>query len=259
MANPKTQVPDFPALSSLCKEHGLIFCADNTLPSPISFAPENYGADLTFYSLTKGIAGHGNVLGGVVFDHGTFPWETFTNLQDKYKKGNVKDWGLLQVRKLGLRDFGASLDPEAASRIGAGMETLSLRLERSSQNAYKLAHFLEKLPEIDKVFYPGLKSHPQHQFVKSHFRLFGNLLSFTLMDSQNCDQFLRKLKLPVHSTNLGDNRTLIIPVGRTIYHEFSPSEKSELEIENDLLRVSVGIEAYEDIANDFEKAVTMKL
>ena len=141
IANPVTQVADLKGIGELCSKHGIIYIVDNTMTSPWFFKPVNVGASLIINSLTKFIGGHGNALGGMLTDTGLYDWQEYPGIDDTYKKGDPALWGTTQIRKKGLRDFGATLGPEAAHHLAVGSETLPLRIERAADNALKLAQF----------------------------------------------------------------------------------------------------------------------
>lgn len=255
IANPGTQIPDLAAIGALCKSRGLLYVVDNTVSSPTLFRPKTVGAGLVINSLTKTVAGHGSALGGAVTDTGTFDWSTYPNILDSYRKGDATQWGLLQIKKKGLRDMGASLSSEHAHQISLGAETLALRVERSSATALALAHFLEGHPAIARVFYPMLASHPQHAIAKTHFSAGSWLLSFELRDASDCFAFINRLQLPIKATGLGDTRTLIIPVAPTIFWEAGAQMRAVMGIADGLIRLSVGLEDSADLVADFEQAL----
>src|SRR5688572_21795400 len=163
IANPRTQVADLAGIGTLCAARGLIYVVDNTMTSPYLFLPKRVGASLIVNALTKYIGGHGNALGGAVTDTGLYDWSTYPNIYDSYKKGDSAKWGVLQIRKKGLRDVGATLAAEAAHHLAVGAETLALRMERTCANALALARYLEAHPRVSRVHYPGLESHPQYE------------------------------------------------------------------------------------------------
>ena len=256
IANPATQIVDLEKIGGLCEEKGIIYLVDNTMTSPYIFKPVNVKASLVINSLTKYIGGHGNALGGSVTDTGLFNWENYANIFEGFKK-QVKPevLGITQIRKKGLRDAGGTLAPEAAHSISVGSETLALRMERACTNAFSLATFFEGHPMIKKVHYPGLKSHPQHQIAKKLFLKFGGLMSIELHESIDCFAFLNKLKLVVKSSNLGDTRTLAIPVAHTIFNELGPVKRAEMGISDSMIRLSIGIEDLDDLLHDFKVAL----
>jgi O-acetylhomoserine (thiol)-lyase len=255
IANPRTQIADFEAIGALCKERGILFVVDNTMTTPYLFRPKNVGAGIVINALTKGIGGHGDALGGSLTDLGTYDWAQYPNIFENYKRNPMKQWGLVQLRAKALRDFGASLGPEAAHHLAIGAETLALRLDRSCSNALALAQMLAQDSKVAAVHYPGLERHPQHALAKKLFRSYGALLSFELVDGIDCFDFLNQLQLAISTSNLGDNRTLIIPVAHTIFYEMGAARRAEMGIAESLLRVAVGIEDSADLLEDFAQAL----
>jgi O-acetylhomoserine (thiol)-lyase len=255
IANPRTQVADLHAIGALCRERGLLYVVDNTMTGPSLFRPADAGAGLVVNSLTKSISGHGNALGGAVTDTGRFDWTGYANILPPYKKGAPRTWGLLQVRKKGLRDIGATLNAEAAHRIAIGAETLVLRMDRACANAMALAQWLAAQPAVARVHYPGLPEHPEHARAKDWFRHFGTLMSFELHEPHDCFDFLDALKLVIKSSHLGDNRTLAIPVAHTIFWEMGLERRQRMGIAESLIRLSIGIEDYADLQDDFASAL----
>lgn len=162
---------------------------------------------------------------------------------------------MTQIRKKGLRDAGGTLSPEAAHSISVGSETLALRMERACNNAFALATYFENHPMIKKVYYPGLESHPQHAMAGKLFLKYGGLMSIELDESIDCFAFLNKLKLVVKSSNLGDTRTLAIPVAHTIFNELGAEKRAEMGISDSMIRLSIGIEDIDDLVGDFKVAL----
>lgn len=255
IANPRTQVADLARIGELCKARGILYIVDNTMTTPYLFRPKSVHAGLVVNALTKSIGGHGIALGGCLTDTGAYDWTGFANIYENYKKAAPKQWGMAQIRAKGLRDFGASLGPEAAHHIAIGAETLALRMERTAANALALATMLEKDERVAAVYYPGLQSHPQHALSSELFRSFGSLLSFELKDGLDCFDFLNQLKLGISTSNLGDNRTLVIPVAHTIFYEMGAERRASMGIAESLIRVSVGIEDQADLLDDFCQAL----
>ncbi|MBX3665210.1 MAG: cystathionine gamma-synthase family protein [Burkholderiales bacterium] len=255
IANPRTQVADLARIGELCRRRGLVYVVDNTMTSPYVFRPKQVQASLVINALTKYIGGHGNALGGAVTDTGLYDWTSYPNIYDNYKNAKPENWGILQIRKKGLRDVGATLAAEAAHRLAMGAETLALRMERAAGNALQLARFLAGHPKVTKVYYPGLEDHPQHRLAGELFRNYGALMSIELADGLDCLDFLNRLQLVISSSHLGDNRTLAIPVAQTIYWEMGPARRAEMGIADSLIRLSIGIEDYEDLLGDFTQAL----
>ncbi len=255
IANPRTQVADLVRIGALCRERGLIYVVDNTMTSPWLFRPAAVDATLVVNALTKYIGGHGNALGGAVTDTGRFDWTRYPNIAESYKSQKPAMWGITQMRKKGLRDFGATLSAEQAHHIAVGAETLALRMDRQCANAQALADFLVAHPKVRAVYYPGLAAHPQHGLAKALFRAPGALFSIELADGCDVLAVLDRLRTVVLSSNLGDNRTLAIPVAQTIYWEMGPARRAEMGIADSLVRVSVGIEDQADLVGDFAQAL----
>ena len=255
IANPRTQIADLQQIGEFCAQRGLVYVVDNTMTSPYLFQPKSVGASLIINSLTKYIGGHGNVLGGAVTETGRYDWAVFPNIYSEYQRGEPAKWGITQIRKKGLRDLGASLGPEAAHHVAIGAETLALRVQRQSENAMAICEFLHAHPKIKKVYYPGLAEHPQHARAGELFRAFGGLFSFELQSDVDLWEFLNRLQVIVKSSNLGDNRTLAIPVAHTIYFEMGAERRASMGIDESLIRISSGIEDSEDLLADISAAL----
>jgi len=255
VANPRTQVADLKKIGDLCRARGILYIVDNTMTSPWLFQPKNVGAGFIVNALTKYIGGHGNALAGSVTDTGLFDWTTFPNIADVYKTQPPPMWGLQQLRKKGLRDWGGTLAAEQAHHIAVGAETLALRMERICANAQALAEWLQDQPQVHAVHYPGLVEHPQHELAGELFRAYGGLLSFELTGGIDPFDFLNRLKVVVLSSNLGDNRTLAIPVAHTIFYEMGAERRAAMGIADSLIRISIGIEDGNDLIADFRQAL----
>jgi O-acetylhomoserine (thiol)-lyase len=255
IANPRTQIADLRRIGQLCRDRGILYVVDNTMTSPYLFRPKMVGAGLVVNALTKSICGHGNALGGSLTDTGLFDWTRFPNILENYKRYATAQWGMAQIRAKSLRDFGGSLGPEAAHHISVGSETLALRMERTCANAMALATMLEADERVAAVHYPGLPSHPQHGIAKELFAAFGSLLSFELREDIDCFDYLNRLQLAIATSNLGDTRTLVIPVAHTIFYEMGRERRASMGIAESLIRVSVGIEDTEDLVDDFRAAL----
>ena len=255
IANPRTQVADLARIGKLCEERGILYVVDNTMTTPYLFRPKSVGAGLVVNSLTKSIGGHGNALGGSLTDTGAYDWNKYPNIAANYKRAAPAQWGLAQLRAKALRDFGASLGPEAAHHIAVGAETLALRMERTCANAMALARMLEADDRVAAVHYPGLASHPQHGLATELFKSYGSLFSFELNDGIDCFDYLNRLDIAVSASNLGDTRTLVIPVAHTIFFEMGAERRASMGIAESLIRVSVGIEDTADLLADFKGAL----
>jgi O-acetylhomoserine (thiol)-lyase len=255
IANPVTQVADCRAIGQFCQQHDLLFLVDNTMTPPPMFDAKAMGVSLIFSSLTKYIAGHGQVLGGAVIDMGTYDWTKFDNIKSDYQVKDTALWGITQIRKKGLRDLGATLAPDSALQVALGMETLALRMERSQRNAMKLACFLDRHPQVAKVYYPGLSNHPQHFIAREQLHGYGAIFSLDLAPGIDACEFLDKLSLVISATHLGDNRTLALPVAPTIFFENGERERVRMGITDTMIRVSAGIEDTDDLVADFSQAL----
>ena len=255
IANPRTQVADLARIGKLCAERGIVYIVDNTMTSPYLFQPKSVGASIVINALTKSIGGHGNALGGSLTDTGLYDWSRFPNIFDTYKRNPTAQWGISQIRAKALRDFGGSLGPEAAHHLAVGSETMALRLDRECANALAVAQMLEADDRVAAVYYPGLKSHPQHAISTELFRSYGSLFSFELKDGIDCFDYLNRLKLGISASNLGDTRTLVIPVAHTIFYEMGAERRASMGIAESLIRVSIGIEDTVDLVEDFRQAL----
>lgn len=255
IANPGTQVADLEGIGQLCTARGLVYVLDSTMATPALLKGRDVGAALVVHSLSKSISGHGNALGGSVSDTGLFDWSAYPNILPAYRGGPARGWGLLQIRKKGLRDTGGTLSADQAHRIATGAETLSLRVERTGANALRLAQWLEARAEVARVMYPGLASHPQHERATALFGgRYGSLLSFEVKDGIDPFALLDALQIVVKSSHLGDNRTLALPAAHTIFFEMGAAQRETMDIADGLVRVSVGIESGDDLIADFDQA-----
>ncbi|MDG2117629.1 MAG: cystathionine gamma-synthase family protein [Gammaproteobacteria bacterium] len=255
IANPVTQVADLAGIGAVCLKHNILYCVDNTLTTPYLFLPKTVSASLVINSLTKSIGGHGNALGGTITDTGLFDWSSFKNIISPNHSLETSQWGLTQIRKKGLRDMGATLGAESAHHLSIGSETLSLRLEKACSNAMAFALFCDNHPLITQTFYPGLKNHPQHIRATELFNSFGTLVSINLDDKIDCFEVLNNMTTVITSTNLGDNRTLGIPVAHTIFYELGPKQRESMGIKDSTLRFAIGIEDEQDLLNDLNQAL----
>jgi len=258
IGNPKLDVPDIQKLAELAHANQAPLIVDNTLATPYLFRPFERGADIVVHSTTKYFNGHGSAVGGVVIDSGRFDWpeEKYPDFRPfKERKGNLayidKVWREIHI------NFGTSQAPFHSYLTLIGIDTLALRMERHQSNAIRLAEFLARHPKVKWVNYPGLPQSPAHATAKAQFqgKGYGALLTFSLENEQACFDFIRRLKLVYHLANLGDCKTLIIHPWSSQYAAFSEEARRANGITPGLLRVSVGIEAIEDIVDDFEQAL----
>lgn len=273
IGNPRFNIPDFEKLGEIAAKHGIPFIVDNTFGTGgYLFRPLEHGANVVVQSATKWIGGHGTSIGGVIVDGGNFNWgngkfPAFTEPSESYH--GLKFWEVfgedgpfgniafaIRARVEGLRDFGPALSPFNAFQLLQGLETLSLRVDRTVQNALDLAEWLESHPQVEYVNYPGLKSSPYHELAKKYLkRGFGGVLSFKIKGAtETADSFINSLSLVSHLANVGDAKTLIIHPSSTTHEQLSPEEQKAAGIEPGLLRVSVGIEHIDDIKADLTAA-----
>ncbi|PCJ60919.1 MAG: O-acetylhomoserine sulfhydrylase [Planctomycetota bacterium] len=250
IANPQMRVIDIPNLSKIAKENDIPLVIDSTVTPPYLFDGKVHGADIEVISSTKYISGGATSVGGLIIDHGTFAWKKNIHLADLAKK--VGPFALIaNLRKEVYRNLGACISPHNANLQSLGLDTLALRADKSCKNTLELAKFLEGNDKIKKVNYPGLTSSPYHEISDVLFpNLPGSILTFDCESKEASFVLMNKLQMIRRSTNLNDNKTLIIHPSSTIFAEFSEEEKLEMEVTPTLLRLSVGIEDIEDIKND---------
>ncbi len=274
LSNPRYNVPDFEGIAAIAEEYDIPLIVDNTFGAcGYLCRPLEQGASIVVQSATKWIGGHGNSIGGVIVDGGTFNWGNgkfpqFTEPSEGYHGmvfwdifgeggpfGNIAF--IIRARVEGLRDFGPALSPQNAFYLLQGLETLSLRMDRICENALALAQWLEAHPRVDKVVYPGLESHPSHSQARKYLsRGFGGVLSFTVKGSkEEATQVVDSMQIVSHLANVGDAKTLIIQPSATTHQQLSAEEQLAAGVEPNALRVSVGIEHIEDIKADFEQAL----
>ncbi len=276
IGNPRLNIPDFEEIADIAHKHGIPLIVDNTFGAAGFLGrPIDHGADIVVASATKWIGGHGTSIGGVVVDSGKFDWGNgnfpiFTepspgyhglNFNEVFGKGS--QFGniafIIRARVEGLRDLGPCLSPFNAFLLLQGLETLSLRVERHGQNAFKLAEYLNNHDEVDWVWYPGLESHPYHENAKKYLNhgLFGSILSFGIKGGiESGKKFINNVKLASLLANVGDAKTLVIHPASTTHQQLSDEEQKDSGVLPEQIRVSVGIEHIDDIIADFEQALS---
>lgn len=275
IGNPGFNIPDFEAIAAIAKKHDLPLVVDNTFGAAgYLFRPFEHGANVIVESATKWIGGHGTSIGGVIVDGGNYNWGNgkfpqFTEPSEGYH--GLKFWDvfgegnslglpnvafIIRARVEGLRDLGPSLSPFNSFLLTQGLETLSLRVQRSVDNALALAQWLEKHEFVESVNYPGLESSPYHKLAKKYLRNgFGAVLSFTLKGTkQHTTKFVDNLKLLSHLANLGDAKTLIIQPSATTHQQLTDEEQAAAGVLPNQLRISVGIEHIDDLKADLQQA-----
>jgi len=267
IGNPGFSVPNFNALSKLAKKHDIPLIVDNTFGAcGYLCKPIEYGADIVVESATKWIGGHGTSMGGVIVDGGKYDWSNgkfpqFTEPSEGYH-GLVysESFGelafIIRARVEGLRDFGPAISPFNSFQLLQGIETLSFRMERHSDNALQLADWLSKNPNVEKVNYPGLPGDLNHKNATKYLKHgFGGVLSFEIKGgTEKATTFVDNLKLVSHLANVGDAKTLIILPAATTHQQLTQGEQLKAGVTPGLLRVSVGLEHIDDITADFEQA-----
>ena len=234
MTNPLLQVGDLSAVVTFAREHRLVSLIDNTFPSPVNFRPAEHGFDLSLHSCTKYLNGHSDIVAGAVI--GTE--ELVHNVRRK------------------LNHLGGSLDPHACFLLYRGMKTLALRVRQQGDNALQLARVLEEHAAVDRVNYPGLVSHPRHARARELFDGFSGMLSFEMQGgTEAAVSFMHALTIPLLAPSLGGVETLVTRPATTSHLGMEPAERTRLGISDGLIRVSVGIEAVEDLVGDFRQAL----
>jgi O-acetylhomoserine (thiol)-lyase len=272
IGNPKNDVPDFDAISAIAHAHGLPVLMDNTVLTPILFRPFEHGVDVSIYSATKFLGGHGVHVGGLVVDSGKFPWVHNPakwpefNAPDPSYHGVVfaealKPMGniayIIYMRTHWLRDTGAAMSPFAAFLFLLGVETVHLRMERHTANAQAFAEWLEKHPAVEWVNYPGLPGHPHHANAKKYIPGGpGAIVGFGIKGGKESGvKLINSLKLASHLANLGDAKTLVIHPASTTHQQLTETEQVAAGVRPEYVRVSVGIEDIKDIKADFDQAL----
>ncbi|MFP7209897.1 homocysteine synthase [Bacillus safensis] len=269
IGNPKGDILHIEAISAIAHKHHIPLIVDNTLASPYLLRPIEFGADIVVHSATKFIGGHGTSIGGVIVDSGRFPWAD----SDKFKGLTEPDpsyHGLTYTEAIGeaayitkarvqlLRDLGAALSPFNSFLLLQGLETLHLRLERHSENALKTAQFLQDHSLVDWVSYPGLESHESYELAQTYLpKGQGAILTFGIKGGREAGKkLIDSVKLFSHLANVGDSKSLIIHPASTTHQQLSEAEQKSTGVTPELIRLSVGTEAIEDILADLEQAIT---
>jgi len=267
VGNPRLDTLDIQAVADIAHENGIPLILDNTLPTPYLVQPFKYGCDIVVHSATKFIGGHGTVIGGVIVDSGKFDWTngrfpSFTEPDPSYHGlryvealGNIAY--IIKARVQLLRDIGPAIAPLNSFLFLQGLETLPLRMERHSQNALRIAEFLEEHPSVDWVSYPGLKSHPQYELAaKYHTHGYGAILGFGIKGGLEAGkQLIRHVELFSHLANVGDAKSLIIHPASTTHSQLTPGEQFETGVTDDFVRLSVGLETVDDLIGDLDQAL----
>ncbi len=275
LGNPKLNVPDFEKFAALAKEVDIPLIVDNTFGAGgYLFQPIKHGANIVTHAATKWIGGHGTSIGGVIIDGGNYNWGNgkfpqFSEPSEGYH--GLKFWevfgegnplGLpniafaIRARVEGLRDFGPAVSPFNSFLFLQGLETLSLRVQRTVDNALALAKWLESHDKVEFVWYPGLESSEYHELAKKYLTNgFGGVLQFGIKGGvENGAKFIDSLQLISHLANVGDAKTLAIHPASTTHEQLSAEERAAAGVLDNLVRISLGIEHIDDIKADFEQA-----
>ncbi|UUY09913.1 bifunctional O-acetylhomoserine aminocarboxypropyltransferase/cysteine synthase [Pseudomonas sp. J452] len=269
IGNPAGNIVDLAALAAAAHRHGVPLIVDNTVATPILCRPFEHGADIVVHSLTKYIGGHGTSIGGIVVDSGQFPWAEhkarfpLLNTPDPSYHGvtYTEAFGpaafIGRCRVVPLRNTGAALSPFNAFLILQGLETLALRMERHCENALKVAHYLQKHPQVAWVKYAGLPDHPEHELA---VRYMGgkpaSILSFGIVGGQAAGaRFIDALQLVVRLVNIGDAKSLACHPASTTHRQLNDEELERAGVPRDMVRLSIGIEHSDDILADLAQAL----
>jgi O-acetylhomoserine (thiol)-lyase len=267
IGNPRLNVPDIEAIAAVAAEAGVPLIVDNTAASPALCNPLAHGADIVIHSATKFIGGHGQAIGGVIVDGGTFPWDNgkfpeFTDPSPGYH--GLKFWEtfgnlsfILKARVELLRDLGPALSPFNAASFIQGLETLRLRMPRHCANALSMAQHLSDHPKVTWVRYPGLKDDPAHPVAKRYLQGgFGGLVAFGVQGGFEAGrQLIDNVDLWSLLANIGDTRSLIIHPASTTHQQLSAEDRAASGVSEDMVRLSVGLEHIDDLVTDLDRAL----
>ncbi|MDG0823416.1 O-acetylhomoserine aminocarboxypropyltransferase [Staphylococcus equorum] len=271
IGNPRIDVLDIEAVADIAHDNGVPLIVDNTFPTPYLLRPFEYGADIIVHSATKFIGGHGTSIGGVIVDSGKFNWDNgkFPGLVEPdpsyHGVSYAKDVGeaayITKARVQLLRDLGASVSPFNVHEFLIGLETLHLRMERHSENALRIAQYLEKHPNVTWVNYPGLENNAYNELAQKYLPDGqGAILTFGVDGSvDDIANFVEGLDLFSHVANVGDSKSLIIHPASTTHLQLSPEEQKASGVLPELVRLSVGTEKVEDIISDLDKGFKASL
>ena len=266
--NPSLKIADIESIARVAHKHNIPLIVDNTIPSPYLCRPIEWGADIVVHSLTKYICGHGTSMGGVIIDSGKFDWAKsgkFPELTEPDESYHgikyVESFGsmayIVKARAQLIRDLGTCISPMNSFLIMQGLETLSLRMEKLSNTALKVAEFLENNPAVTWVNYPMLKSSKYYDLAQKYMpKGASSIVSFGIKNGKSAGvKFIESLTLPIHATNIGDSRTIITYPALTTHRQLSDEQKEECGIGDDFMRLSVGLEDVDDIIEDLDKAL----
>jgi O-acetylhomoserine (thiol)-lyase len=267
IGNPKNDILQYEKIADIAHKNSMPVICDNTVTTPILFKPIEYGIDIVVHSCTKFIGGHGTSIGGAIVDSGKFDWTNgrYPELTEpdpsyhgvKYVESFGEMAYIIKARVQFLRDMGSCMSPFNAFLFLQGLETLHLRMPRHSENALKLAKWLEKQRQVNWVNYPGLESHPDYALAKKYMpNGAGGILGFGIKGGRDAGiKFINSVKLASHLANIGDSKTLVIHPASTTHQQLSKEEQLAAGVTEDYIRVSVGTEHIDDIIADFEQAL----
>jgi O-acetylhomoserine (thiol)-lyase len=268
IANPGGIITDIEAVAKIARKAGVPLIVDNTLATPYLCKPFDYGANIVVHSLTKFLGGHGNSIGGMIVDGGTFNWlqnKRYPMLSEPRPEYSGMVLGetfgnfafAIACRVLGLRDLGPALSPFNAFLIITGIETLPLRMQRHSENALAVAEWLVKRPEVVWVSYPGLAGDKYNALAKKYVpKGAGAVLTFGLKGGYDAGvKLVSNVKLFSHLANIGDTRSLIIHPASTTHKQLSDAQKVQAGAGPDVVRLSIGLEDIADIIADLEQGL----
>jgi O-acetylhomoserine (thiol)-lyase len=267
IGNPRMNVLDIAAVAAIARENNLPLVVDNTFASPYLCRPIEHGADIVLHSATKFIGGHGTSIGGVIVDSGRFPWDRgrFPQLLEPSKGYHgirfYETFGdfayIMKARVENLRDFGPALSPFNSFLFLQGVETLSLRMERHSSNALKVAQFLAGHSQVAWVNYPGLETSPYLALAQRYLPIgAGGVLTFGIRGGLEAGRrFIESLQIFSHLANIGDAKSLVIHPASTTHQQLSTEEREAGGIGDDLIRLSVGLEDIDDLLWDLDQAL----
>jgi methionine-gamma-lyase len=234
--NPNLVVLDLEKICAIAKSHQLLSIVDNTFLTPVLQQPAKFGADIVIHSATKYLNGHGDVVAGIVCGSNEM---------------------ISEIKLTTLKDIGATMSPHDAWLIMRGIKTLPIRMERHCSNAQKVAEYLEQHEAISQVYYPGLKSHPGHQFIGKQMKAAGGVIAFELnTDLEGGADFINNMELFSIAVSLGDAESLIQHPASMTHSPYEPEERAEAGITDSLIRISVGLENVDDIIADLRQALT---
>ena len=268
LANPGGVIVDLEVVAAIAKDAGVPLIVDNTLATPYLCQPFHWGADLIVHSTTKFLSGHGTSMGGALVESGKFDWfqdgrfPTMTEPDPAYHgltfAETFGDFGFtMKARAVGLRDFGPCMSPQNAFYTITGMETLHLRMERHIANAQAVAEFLDDHDAVSGVSYAGLPDNPYHDLAKKYLpKGAGSVFTCGLKGGYEAGiKLVESVNLFSHLANVGDTRSLILPPASTTHRQLSDEQRTAAGAENDVIRLSIGIETADDLIHDLDKAL----